>query len=617
MKSVFNPYFLLVTIFLCIYPWIIMSGQPALEEAEFESLYQKGLSSLNSNNTLSIECLKKLELRNSRLSPVQRAKANYLRLKVIYSDLSEVKALENRLLAAPASLGKYDAMIYSARKFLEKSMPDKAIPLLMYALDLLEKGSDMADNVIINLCEAYREKQEYSKGIDMLKDILFNKPNVSNENRAFALNRMAAIYNEWGFPKVSYNDSVVKYSELCISLSERINSKSNLGFSQNELSFQYLQKRQYNKALELSEKAVINFKESGMIFSAMNTLINQSNIYIGLKEFNHAQKAVIVATELCKIEENRNLFMRLYLQLGYINYLTGNYKDAFDFLSISRELQLDFFRDRINIQINEQSAKYDLLIKEQKIREEKQKNEFNKKQIFSLVVIMTILCIAFVATFFYFRIRRKEYIKQKLIEAVVETEANERKRIARDLHDGLGPVLSAINLYFQAYIDARDADKESIRDKTQKVISDAIDEVTRISHNISPYVLENHGLITALNNFIASLINSNSIEVEFTSDFSCRFEPNKELSVYRCITELLNNTMKHADASRINIDIRSREKVLYIYYADNGKGFDSNPERTVGMGLYNIKNRVETFGGKLVIESSLKRGIKVNIEIPL
>jgi len=602
---------------MCFGTSIQTVGQQVVGGAEFDSIYQISFSRLNSNIVVSVECLRKLELLHSQLSPVQRAKANYLRLKVIYSNLSEVKALENRLFAAPDSLGKYGAMVYLARKFLEKSMPDKAIPLLMEALDTFEKGSDTADYIIINLCEAYREKQEYSKGIDMLKDIIFNKTAVSYENRAFAFNRMAAIYNEWGFPKVSYNDSVIKYSELCIILSERINSKSNLGFAQNELSFQYLQKKQYDKALDLSEKAVMNFKESGMVFSAMNSLINQSNIFIGLKEYDLAQKAIIKATELCSIEENRNLFMRLYLQLGNINYLTGNYKDAFDFLSISRELQVDFFRDRINIQINEQSAKYDLLIKEQKIREEKQINEFHRKQIFSLIVIMIILCIAFVATFFYFRIRRKEYIKQKLIEAVVETEANERKRIAKDLHDGLGPVLSAINLYFQAYIDARDADKESIRDKTQKVISGAIDEVSRISHNISPYVLEYHGLIMALNNFIASSINSNRIKVEFTSDLSCRFELNKELSVYRCITELLNNTMKHADASRITIDIRSREKLLYIYYADNGNGFDSNLEGTVGMGLYNIKNRIETFGGKLVIESSLKRGIKVNIEIPL
>ena len=617
MKRIFNLYFFLVSFVLCFGTSMQTVGQQVVGESEFDSIYQKGFSKLNSNIEVSVECLRKLESLHFQLSPVQKAKTNFLRLKVISSNPEEAKALENKLFAAPDSLGRFGALVYSARKYLEKSMPDKAIPLLMDALDTIEKGSDKADYCIINLCEAYREKQEYSKGIEMLKDILTNKKAVSDENRAFAYNRMAALYNEWGFPKVSYNDSVDKYSELCIALSEKINSQSNLGLSQNELSYQYLGKNQYAKALALSKKAVTNFKESGMVFSAMNALINQSSIYKGLKEYDLSQKAVIEATELCQIEENRNLFMRLYLQLSNISYSNGKYKDAYDFLTISRELQLDFFRDRINVQINEQSARFDLLMKEQKIREEEQKNEFHKKQIFFLIVTMIVLCIAFVASFFYFRIKRKEILKQKLIEAVVETEACERKRIARDLHDGLGPVISAINLYFQAYLDAEDEDKEPIGNKMQLVISGAIDEVSRISHNISPHVLVNHGLITALSNFIAPMMNSGKTKVEFTSDSSGRFEMNKELSVYRCITELLNNTMKHAGASQINIDIKSTEKVLHVYYSDNGKGFDPSLLRTEGMGLSNIRNRVETFGGKLAIESSPNMGIKVNIEIPL
>ena len=617
MKRIFNLFYFLVSFVLCFGMSMQTLGQQVVGESEFDSIYQKGFSRLNSNIVVSVECLKKLESLHSQLSPVQRAKTNFLRLKVISSNVEEAKALENKLFAAPDSLGQQDALVFSARKLLEKSMPDKAIPLLMDALDTIEKGSDKADFCIINLCEAYREKQEYSKGIEMLKDILMNKKAVSDENRAFAYNRMAALYNEWGFPKASYNDSVDKYSELCIALSEKINSQSNLGLSQNELSYQYLGKKQYAKALGLSKKAVTNFKESGMVFSAMNALINQSNIYKGLKEYDLSQKAVVEATELCQIEENRNLFMRLYLQLSNISYSNEKYKDACDFLTISRELQLDFFRDRINVQINEQSARFDLLMKEQKIGEEKQKNEFRRKQILFLIVTMSVLCIAFVASFFYFRIKRKESIKQQLIEAVVETEAIERKRIARDLHDGLGPVLSAINLYFQAYLDARDTEKEQIRDKMQTVISGAIDEVSRISHNISPHILENHGLITALNNFIAPLVNSGKLDVEFTSDFCGRVELNKELSVYRCITELLNNTMKHARASKISIDIRSKGKVLYVSYADNGMGFETSHRQPKGMGLSNIKNRVETFGGKLLIESSPKKGIKVNIEIPI
>jgi signal transduction histidine kinase len=591
-------------------------GQRFENGIEFDSIYNKGMSAINSNQSISKQCLEILENHKKELSPIQQAQTNYFRLKVIYADTNAVKALDKRMFAAPDSLGHTDALIYSARKFLEKSMPDKAIHLLMEALDTVEAGTEKADYCRINLTEAYRQKQEYVKGIDILNEILRANRHLSDANRAFAYNRLAAIYNEWGY-KISFTDSVFKYSELCIALSEKINDKPSLAASQNELSYQYIRKNQYSKALEYSLQSVANFKQSGLRYNAMNALINQSNIFVGLKQYGPSIQCLEDATNLCSIEENRNLFMRLYLQYATINSLTGNYKDAYDFMAISRDLQVDFFKDRINVQINEQSARYDLLIKEQKIKEARQLNEFHKRQLTFLIIILIFLFIAFVLVFFYLKSKRKEGIKQQLIEAVVETEEKERKRIARDLHDGLGPVLSAVNHYFQAYLDARDEDKENIQIRLQQVISSAIDEVSRISHNISPQVLEYHGLITALNNFIAPLSENGRIKVNFTSDFAERFESKKELTVYRCITELLNNTMKHAEASLVRLDITSKDKVLYVLYSDNGKGFNTSVEQTEGMGLNNIKNRVETFGGKLALESTLKKGIKVNIEIPL
>ncbi|MCX6272666.1 MAG: sensor histidine kinase [Bacteroidetes bacterium] len=583
---------------------------------EFDSIYKRGLTETNADVTISKQCLKRLEFYEKHLSPIQKAKINYLRLRVIYANKDQVKALEKRMFTPPDSLGFYDSLLYSARKFLERSMPDKAVPLLMKAIDTVAKDSEKADNCLINLCEAYRQKQEFEKGVDMLNELLSSR-RVSDLNRAYAYNRLAALYNEWGNKKFNNPDSVIKYSELCITLSEKINSKANLALSQNELSFQLNKKKQYDKALELSLSAEKNFKETGMLFCAMNTLITQSNIYIGKKDFGLALQAVVDATDLCAIEENRNLFKRLYLQFAKIYELTGNYKDAFDFLGISYQLQSDFFIDRMNNQINEQSARYDLFTKEQKLREEEQKNEFHKKQFTFLIIILIILCIAFILTYLYLRLRRKEFIKQKLIEAVIETEDSERKRIARDLHDGLGPVLSAINHYFQAYTDAKEPDREVIQTKLHQVISGAIDEVSRISHNISPYILENHGLITALNDFLVPLMNNSRIKVDLTSDFSERFELNKELMVYRCITELLNNTMRHANATSIILNITCRDKVLYVFYSDNGKGCEINLDKSKGMGLINIKNRVETFGGRLVIESSQNKGIQVNFEVPV
>jgi signal transduction histidine kinase len=489
----------------------------------------------------------------------------------------------------------------------------------MEALDTLNAGSEEADYCNISLCEAYRQKQEYAKGIEMLNEILSRKSPVSDLNRAYAYNRLAAIYGDWGINKFNIADTVAKYSELCISLSEKINSKANMALSQNEISVQIRRKKRYDEALELSLKAVKNFDEAGMFYSEMNALINLSIIYIRTKEYDLALQAVVNATNLCNIEENRNLFMRLYLQFSEIYQVTGNYKDAYEFLGLSRLLLSDFYRDRISTQINEQSAKYDLFTKEQKIREGEQENKFYKKQLIFLIIILIILSVAFVFSFFYFKLKRKDFVKQKLIEAVIQTEEKERKRIASDLHDGLGPLLSAAKLYFQAYIDAGDADdKAVIESKLISIIDSAIDDASRISHNISPHILEKYGLKIALENFISEMNISKNIKCDLACEKFNRFDLKVELTIYRTILELIQNTIKHAKASQITIKIFVSEGLLHVQYEDNGIGFSADEGMDVkqGMGLINIKNRIHSLEGTVIFDNRKSEGMKASIKVP-
>ncbi|MDP2722776.1 MAG: sensor histidine kinase [Bacteroidales bacterium] len=606
-----------VVILLCLILTEKLVSQNAVPSNEFDSIYYHALAAVRTDSIKANIELKKLASSMKDYSAIQKARISFLRFCMIRSDKKRYFTIENQMYSAPDSLSLIDSLLYSSSKYLERSMPDKAIPLLMDDINRLPENSEKSHLCTINLCEAYRQKQEYAKGTSMLNELLYDNPTLSDENRAYAYNRLAALYNEWGYPRISYSDSVLKYSDLCIKLSEKINSKPNLAAAQNELSFQFMRKKEYEKALELSLKSVEIFKEAGMPFHAMSALINQSNIYIGEKKFGSALKAIGDAMDMSEIEQNRNLYLRLYSQFARICQQMGNYKEAFELLKISNQLQSDFFKDRINMQINEQSAKYDLLVKEQKIKKEKEKNEFRRRQLILLVFITISLLVAFIVGFFYFRLKRKGVIRQKLMEAVAETEIQEQKRIARDLHDGLGPVLSAINHYFQAFLDARPIEKPTIQKKLREVISDAIDEVSRISQNISPHVLEQFGLVPALNSFIAPLDKNDRLKVSFTSGFNGRFDLKKELTIYRCITELFNNTMKHASATHISLTITSSNRILYITYSDNGKGFNTDMKHHGGMGLYNIRQRMKSFGGSVVIESAQNKGTKTMMALPI
>lgn len=590
---------------------ITVSGQSRISQSRFDSVCDRAMSNLASDIKVSEKSYETLSAYYDALSDIQRARLGYLRMKI----LDAVKA--DRTPPDELRSVSSDSIQLVARRYLERSMPDKAIPLLMKALQTFPVNSNDAGHVSIELSEAYRQKQEYRKGVSLIYGLFGRQTPLSERNRAYACNRLAALYNEWAYPAASYTDSVFKYSELCIEIAGKSDDIPDLAASQNELCLQYILKKEYNKALDYSRKSVSSFISASMPFQAMNALINQSYIFAGRKEYRSALSSLNEATRLAPVWENRNLYMRIYRQYAEVYSLTGDYRTAYQFLQLCNSLQDDFFKDRINSQILEQAAKYDLIMKDQMIQAEKKKNEFNHRQIILLIIITITLSLAFVVSIFYFRLKRQGALKQKLIETVVETETSERRRIARDLHDGLGPVLSAINHYFQAFLDAGPENREAIQARLHTVITEAIDEVSRISHNISPHVLEKHGLMTALNNLLAPLAANGKYKISFTSELEQRLDPRIELTVYRCITELINNTMKHADAGKITLDIKHPAGLLLIRYCDNGRGFDPLSGNREGMGLASISSRIASFGGKMSLESSPNAGVSVYITLPV
>lgn len=213
----------------------------------------------------------------------------------------------------------------------------------------------------------------------------------------------------------------------------------------------------------------------------------------------------------------------------------------------------------------------------------------------------------------------KKAMQQKMMDVVIQTEEKERKRLASDLHDGLGPVLSAVNLYFQAYIDASDAkSQQEIEAKLKTIIDNAIMDVSRISHNISPYILEKYGLNTALENYINQIKVNEKVQFDLELCEMHRVKLNEELVIYRSITELINNTLKHSGASQISLKLIMENDSLHINYNDNGDGFnvEAKLHSKKGMGLNNIQNRINSLNGKIVFESSQTKGMSANILIP-
>jgi len=213
---------------------------------------------------------------------------------------------------------------------------------------------------------------------------------------------------------------------------------------------------------------------------------------------------------------------------------------------------------------------------------------------------------------------RKKF-EREIYFSSLKGEENERTRIARELHDGMGPLLSTCKIYLHTMkpAETEPKNKETI-DKLGIVLDDALNTIKEISNNLSPHILRNYGLIVAINTFIEKL--KFTIDIKITIDIPSdkRFNEIIELSIYRVLTELINNTLNYSEASSIVISIiLESEKFIRIKYADNGKGFDvqKTMEQRKGNGLSNIHMRIQNIGGKVQIISSEGKGMNAFISI--
>jgi len=210
--------------------------------------------------------------------------------------------------------------------------------------------------------------------------------------------------------------------------------------------------------------------------------------------------------------------------------------------------------------------------------------------------------------------------EKRVINAIITTEENERKRFAKDLHDGLGPLLSTVKMSLSA-LDQRINDQTGteILNNTNHLVNEAINTLKDISNNLSPHILSNFGLSSALSAFVAKINKTKAIEIDFKSNMEkIRLETEKEVVVYRAACELINNSIRHSGASRIEIDLNKHEKFITLQFYDNGRGFDtsalSNEDRK-GMGLSNIDTRVKSVDGVFILESTPGKGTSALIKI--
>ncbi|MFV0590336.1 MAG: sensor histidine kinase [Draconibacterium sp.] len=203
----------------------------------------------------------------------------------------------------------------------------------------------------------------------------------------------------------------------------------------------------------------------------------------------------------------------------------------------------------------------------------------------------------------------KQDQQEQILKNTIEAQENERRRIAQDLHDEVGAMLSVVKLNV-GRIEKRSEEKSRIlASETKTYLDDVITQVRRISRALLPPALEKLGLYPALEELVNWVNKSDQLHIfiQKTGE-AVRFDSKKELAVFRVIQELMNNTIKHAGASHLTLILRFGTGALAVLVRDNGKGFDIRANSYSGLGLKNLQSRIDMAGGTMKLKSKIGVG---------
>ena len=244
-----------------------------------------------------------------------------------------------------------------------------------------------------------------------------------------------------------------------------------------------------------------------------------------------------------------------------------------------------------------------------------------EKELYSSIMIAVVVLVTIVGYFIASILRqqaRYRQLAQQKINAEITTLENERRRIAADLHDEVGPLLSAVKLQIN-HIEVENELDQSLIVKSSSHIDDIIGKMREISNDLLPNVLVRKGLAPAIQDFISKLKNATPLKIEFQHAAPNRLETSIEINLYRVVQEIVHNAIKHSKAATLRIQLQYTAKMLRLSTIDDGIGFDHHEMGLTknGLGLLNLQSRADVLGAEFTFESSKGKGTKYLFEIPI
>ncbi|MEO1485648.1 MAG: sensor histidine kinase [Bacteroidota bacterium] len=495
----------------------------------------------------------------------------------------------------------------------------KALEHFIDALDYCEKTKEKTclPGVYNQISIIYLVMFNIPKAEEYLKkayEISDNQENIKEKSRAAG--NLAIVFTE----KKEFDKAEKWYLED-IKLDTKLNNPLSVAGSYSNLGKLYELKGDFKKSLSYVIKSSEILKTTGDKASIAHSYQNLAWAHFKNGNVNKAEILFLKSLSETKDLGNRDKLRDLYFNLSDFYESQKNFKKALDFQKKYSVLHDSLTGEKQLTAISELEIKYETQKKENellKLSKQKQEDELviarQNRRVRQLSFGLGAIALFGVLGFVLFRQRLQNKKQQELILAISETQTEERKRIAQDLHDSIGGSLALTKSKFEVAKKNLKAPSTEM-DSALETLEQTTQQVRQISHNLMPGELVRFGLVAAINTLLENL-NEEEINAQFHSNQGEeRLEPLKEIQLYRIVQEALQNVLKHARANNLFIQLNKHQEHLTLMIEDDGKGIVQDSEE--GMGLKNIKQRVQLLKGIFTIDSAPERGTILNIQIPV
>ncbi len=628
---------------------IVVAGTAEAQHSRSDSL--RSLIQLEKNETKKTDLLLQLstELRDSnpdssynisqevlrsskKLDNEQHLKADLNRifyyLKRSKSDTS--LALADKNINLLKQQGKNDSMLaqfqsVSGFSLMNLNRQKEALERFYSALKTSENIKDVSteSKILHQIGWAYMELNQNEEAIKFFKSSIALL--ISNKLPAeypATYNNMAACYGALG----KY-DSVYKYIDLGIKLSQK---KNNPGAEANAWFIKgtaLMEQKRYNEALACFMNARPLREKTGNAFFIVSDLAIMAELYAMMGNTGEGIKTSEEALTIAEKQKLEAKYPMIYKAMALNYEKAGDYKMASDIYKKLNLVQDQVYTNASQEALAEMQTKYETEKKERIIQE--QQFNLRRKNYLIIGIAILVLLAALLAWLFYNRTKLKQEAKlqaavltqqQMATTAVLQAEENERQRIAKDLHDGVGQMMSAAKMnlsVFENEIKFKDPEQKISFERIISLVDESCKEVRTVSHQMMPNMLLKKGLAKAVADFLDK-IDQKVLKIKLhTEGLHERIEENIEIVLYRILQESVNNVIKHSGATALDISLIKDAEGISATIEDNGKGFNSRAiNEQAGIGLKNMKARVEYLKGTIDFDSSPGNGTLVAIHIP-